>query len=67
MARSEEWRDDPSAGKSGASPSAPGTGVKSHTVTQDPDTRQPTPPDKVPQASPVPDVQKVLRENDRKG
>ncbi|MBB6093722.1 hypothetical protein HNQ60_002603 [Povalibacter uvarum] len=61
MARTEEGRDDPSAGKSGASPSAPGTGVKSHTVDADPDTRIPA--EELPQASPVPDVVKTLKED----
>jgi len=56
MARSEEDRVDPSSGKSAASPSAPGSGVKSKTVLLDPTTQQPPPPDALPQASPVPDV-----------
>ncbi len=60
MARTEERRDDPSAGKSGASPSAPGTGVKSQTVDADPDTRIPA--EDLPQASPVPDVVRTLKE-----
>lgn len=64
MARSEELRDDPSAGKSGASPSAPGTGVKSDTVDRDPDTKHPPAPGKLPQSSPVPDVPEVLRKDD---
>lgn len=61
MARTEERRDDPSGGKSGASPSAPGAGVKSHTVDADPDTRIPAA--ELPQASPVPDVVKTLKED----
>lgn len=65
MTRSEEDRDDPSAGKSGASPSAPGSGKKSRTVDVDPDTKIPPDPDSVPQASPVPDVPHALEE-DRK-
>lgn len=65
MARSEEQRDDPSAGKSGASPSAPGSGEKSRTVDLDPDTKIPPDPDSVPQASPIPDVPQALEE-DRK-
>lgn len=65
MARSEERRDDPSAGKSGASPSAPGSGTKSRTVEVDPDTRIPPAPDSLPQASPAPDVERTLKE-DRK-
>jgi hypothetical protein len=62
MSRSEELRDDPSAGKSGASPSGTGTGTKSHTVFADPDTK--TPPDlgQVPQVPPVPDVLRDLDE-----
>ncbi len=65
MARSEEQRDDPSAGKSGASPSAPGSGEKSRTVEADPDTKIPPEPGSVPEASPVPDVPRTLKE-DRK-
>ena len=63
MTRTETDRDDPSDGKSGASPSAPGTGVKSETVTADPATDQQRVRDKVPQASPVPDVVRVLAES----
>jgi len=62
MTRSEEARDDPSSGKSAASPSAPGSGVKSDTVDQDPSTRHPPDPKKIPQASPVPDVVRQLKE-----
>jgi hypothetical protein len=65
MTRTETDRDDPSDGKSAASPSAPGTGVKSETVNVDPDTDQRRVQDKLPQASPIPDVVRVLKE-DRK-
>ncbi len=62
MTRTETDRDDPSDGKSAASPSAPGTGRKSETVNLDPDTDQRRASEKVPQASPVPDVVRALRE-----
>ena len=65
MTTSEEQRDDPSAGKSGASPSAPGSGAKSKTVEVDPDTKIPPDPQSLPQASPAPDVPHALKE-DRK-
>jgi hypothetical protein len=65
MTRSETDRDDPSDGKSAASPSAPGAGVKSETVNLDPDTDQQRVHDKLPQASPVPDVVRALREDRR--
>jgi hypothetical protein len=62
MSRSEELRDDPSAGKSGASPSGTGTGEKSHTVFADPDTQTPPKRGQVPQVPPAPDVPKALDE-----
>lgn len=62
MSRSEELRDDPSAGKSGASPSESGTGHKSRTVFADPDTRSKYGPDQIPQVPPVPDTQRDLAE-----
>jgi hypothetical protein len=62
MSRTEELRDDPSAGKSGASPSESGSGRKSLTVFADPDTDTRYDPARVPQASPVPDVQRDLEE-----
>ncbi len=62
MTRTETDRDDPSDGKSGASPSASGTGRKSETVQLDPQTDQLANADKLPQASPVPDVVRALRE-----
>lgn len=63
MTRTETDRDDPSDGKSGASPSAPGTGVKSETVNVDPDTDPRRVHDKLPQASPAPDVLRALKED----
>jgi hypothetical protein len=65
MTRTETDRDDPSDGKSAASPSAPGTGVKSDTVSVDPDTDQRRVHDQLPQASPVPDVVRALKEDRR--
>jgi len=62
MTRSEEDRDDPSAGKSAASPSASGSGVKSRTVMSDPDTQTRYSPDRVAQHAPVPDVAHDLEE-----
>jgi len=62
MTRTEEDRVDPSEGKSAASPSGPGSGVKSETVLVDPDTKQPPDPRRLSQSSPVPDVLEVLRE-----
>ena len=62
MSRSEELRDDPSAGKSGASPSGTGTGEKSHTVFADPDTETAPNLEHVPQVPPAPDVIKDLKE-----
>jgi hypothetical protein len=60
MVRTEEWRDDPSAGKSGASPSDSGSGEKSRTVFADPTTGTRPDPEKIPQASPAPDAIKDL-------
>ncbi|HMN44139.1 MAG TPA: hypothetical protein PKE27_06195 [Povalibacter sp.] len=65
MTRTETDRDDPSEGKSGASPSAPGTGAKSETVKADPTTDEAKVADTLPQASPVPDVQRALEESRR--
>jgi hypothetical protein len=62
MSRTEELRDDPSAGKSGASPSESGTGEKSRTVMADPDTRTEPASQHVPQSSPVPNTLKDLAE-----
>ncbi len=63
MSLSEELRDDPSAGKSGASPSDSGTGRKSRTVFEDPDTRSKYGVDQVPQVPPVPDTERDLEES----
>ncbi|HEY6640823.1 hypothetical protein [Povalibacter sp.] len=62
MTRTETDRDDPSDGKSDASPSAPGTGTKSTTVQRDPDTDPVRNAGKLPQASPVPDVLRALKD-----
>jgi hypothetical protein len=62
MSKTEEARTDPSAGKSGASPSAPGP-VKRSTVMEDPTTDPKAAADSVPQASPVPDVIRALEES----
>jgi len=63
MTRTETDRDDPSDGKSGASPSAPGTGMKSETVKADPATDEAKVAGSLPQASPVPDVERALEES----
>lgn len=63
MTRTETDRDDPSDGKSDASPSAPGTGTKSETVNADPATDPAKAAGTLPQASPAPDVERVLHES----
>ncbi len=67
MSDTEQARTDPSGGKSDASPSAPGKGIRKNTVLEDPATQQPPKPGALPQSSPVPDTKRALNVGQQSG